>query len=122
MRQGTMDKENKVEKIDNLVKRVTVIQGSGDARRAEAIYEKDVEQEEGDDEPGVRLQGLERGLRHLLKAQLVGVQEAYQGHLHSVEKGGLSWITEAPGNLIRAGRKAFREIRKVREDDDEKED
>ena len=97
-----------IENLDNLVRRVTVVHGSGENRRTEVIYEKD---EEEDDE-NLKFKRLERGIRHMLKAQLIAAQEAYQRHLNSVEKGGTSWMTEAPRNMIGATVKGAGEVRK----------
>lgn len=113
-----MDKDS-IDKMDKIVKRVTVVQGSGDNRNAEVIYEKDDEE----DDENLKFKRLERGIRHMLKAQLIAAQEAYQRHLNSLEKGGISWMTDAPGNLVRAGREAAKEMRKsfgrAGEDEDE---
>lgn len=109
--------------MDKLVRRVTVVQGSGDNRQANVVYKTD------DDEiPG--LSRLEKSVRHMLKAQVIAAQEAYQRHLDSVEKGGNSWLYEEPRNLMRARRKAMKEMRKAGgfklikfgSDDDEDED
>ena len=45
-------------------------------------------------------------------SQVIAAQEAYQRHLDSVEKGGNTWLSEEPGNLMRARRKAMKEMRK----------
>jgi hypothetical protein len=105
-----MDKKETIDQIDTFVKRVTVVQGSGENRHAEVVYEKE-DDEEGDDD-NVTLTRVERSIRHLLKAQVIGAQEAYQRHLKSTEKGGMSWVTEAPGNFWHAGRKAIKEVKK----------
>jgi len=107
--------------MDKLVKRVTVVQGNGENRRAEVIYESD--DADGNDKPS--FERLEQSVRHMLKAQLVAAQEAYQRHLDSAEKGGTAWMKDAPGNLLKAGRKAVKEMRKSvpfgRSEDDEDE-
>ena len=103
-----MDKKDTIDKMDKLVKRVTVVQGGGENRRADVVYESD--DEDDDDKPNFNR--LESSVRHLLKAQVIAAQEAYQRHLDSVEKGGTSWVTDAPGNFIKAGRKAVSEMRK----------
>ena len=107
--------------MDSLVKRVTVVQGSGENRRAEAVYESD--DADGNDKPN--FERLEHSVRHMLKVQLVAAQEAYQRHLDSVEKGGTAWMKDAPGNFWKAGRKAVTEMRKsmpfARSGDDEDE-
>jgi hypothetical protein len=98
--------------MDKLVRRVTVVQGSGETRQANVVYKND----EDDDEEGTeapRLGRLERGVRHMLKAQVIAAQEAYQRHLDSVKKGGNTWFYEDPGNFMKARRKALKEMRKA---------
>jgi hypothetical protein len=110
IRQGSvMEKRGTIDNLDNLVRRVTVVHGSGENCRTEVIYESG-SSDEGEQPPS--MQGLERSLRQLLKAQVVAAQEAYQRHLNSVEKGGMSWMTEAPRNMIGATFKAAGEVRK----------
>jgi hypothetical protein len=92
--------------MDKLVKRVTVVQGSGQNRSANVVYESD-EDEDGEESR------LERSIRHILKAQVVGAQEAYQRHLASVEKRGSSWLLDEPTNFMKAQRKALKEVRKA---------
>jgi hypothetical protein len=114
--------------MDKLVRRVTVVQGSGENRQANIVYKSEDDEDEDLDMP--RFTKLERSVRHLLKAQVIAAQEAYQRHLESVEKGGNSWIVEDPFNLIKARRKAMKEARKASpfklmsfgSDDDEDED
>jgi len=112
--------------MDKLVRRVTVVQGTGESRHANVVYKSD---EEDDDETGMpRPKRLEKAVRHMLKAQVIAAQEAYQRHLDSVDKGGNSWMYEAPGNLMKARRKAMKEMRKaspfkmMKFEDDEDED
>jgi hypothetical protein len=111
--------------MDKLVRRVTVVQGTGESRQSNVVYKSD---DEDDDESGMRPRRLERAVRHMLKAQVIAAQEAYQRHLDSVEKGGSSWMYEAPGNLMKARRKAMKEMRKaspfkmMKFEDDEDED
>jgi hypothetical protein len=104
--------------MDKLVKRVTVIQGSGDNRHANVVYKSDEDEIEDFDEPSFKR--IEQGVRHMLKAQVIEAQDAYQRHLDSVEKGGNSWIYDTPGNLMRAHRKALKEMYKAAKlDEDE---
>jgi hypothetical protein len=103
-----MEQKGIIDNMDKLVKRVTIVQGSGETRRTEVVYESEHEDEE--DRP--KLQGLERSIRHMLKAQVIAAQEAYQRHLSSAGKGGTAWMTEAPGNIVKATRKAAKEMRK----------
>jgi|Tabmets5t2r1_1033131.scaffolds.fasta_scaffold137337_1 hypothetical protein len=97
--------------MDKLVRRVTVVQGSGEHRQANVVYSSDEDEDEDQEMP--RFKGLERSVRHLLKAQVIAAQEAYQRHLESVEKGGNSWLVEDPFNLMKARRKAMKEARKA---------
>jgi hypothetical protein len=97
--------------MDKLVRRVTVVQGSGEHRDAKVVYETD-EDEDLDDSP-ISFNRLERSVRHLLKAQVIAAQDAYQRHLDSTAKGGRSWVVDGPGNFMRAGRKGFKEARKA---------
>jgi hypothetical protein len=101
--------------MDKLVKRVTVVersaQGSGQAREAKVVYKLDEEDEEEEGMPGLR--NLERTMRHLLKADLIAAQEAYQRHLVSLEKGGTAWLNDVPRNIMKAQRKAMKEASKA---------
>ena len=97
--------------MDKLVRRVTIVRGSGENRQADVVYKSGDDEDDDLDMP--RFNKLERSVRHLLKAQVIGAQEAYQRHLESVEKGGNSWLVEDPFNLIKARRKAMREARKA---------
>jgi hypothetical protein len=109
--------------MDKLVKRVTVVQGSGEHRTANVVYKSD------EDDDGEEENRFERTIRHVLKAQVIAAQEAYQRHLDSVAKGGKTWIFDEPSNLMKAQRKAMKEIRKaspfkikIEKDEDEDED
>jgi hypothetical protein len=101
--------------MDKLVRRVTVVSGSGDHRSAQVAYRSD-DDKDGDDFDDLerpRFRRAERSMRHMLKADLIAAQEAYQRHLASVRKGGEEWIYDAPGNFLRSTRKAYREARKA---------
>ena len=104
-----MDKKGSNERMDPLVERVTVVQVSGENRRAEVVYASDDEDEQSS-QPSFKR--LEQSVRHVLKAQLVAAQEAYQSHLDSVEKGGMSWVKDAPGTFIKASWKGVKEMSK----------
>ena len=104
--------------MDKLVRRVTVVSGSGDHRSAQVAYRSDDDKDrddfdEFDDLERPRLRRAERSMRHMLKAELIAAQNAYQRHLASVRKGGEEWIYDAPGNFLRSTRKAYREARKA---------
>jgi hypothetical protein len=104
--------------MEKLVRRVTVVQGSGEHRDAKVVYESD----EDDDDEGFgppSFKWLERTVRHMLKAQVTAAQDAYQRHLDSAAKGGNSWLMDEPGNFMKARRKAMKEMRKASKDDEE---
>jgi hypothetical protein len=114
--------------MDKLVKRVTVVQGSGENRQTNVVFKTDDDDDELEGAP--KLSRIEKTVRHMLKAQVIAAQDAYQRHLDSVDKGGRSWIYDAPGNFMKARRKAMKEMRKssafkmpkMTFDDDEDED
>ena len=100
--------------MDKLVRRVTVVQGGGE--KAKVVYES----KEDEDEPGFR--PLERAVRHMLKADLIRAQEAYDRHVVSAAKGRGAWLVDAPSNMAEASRKAEKEARKASPNYDEDED
>jgi hypothetical protein len=113
--------------MDRSVRRVTVVQASGDQRESKIVYDSEGDEDADDEvEDHPTFRRLERSVRHVLKGQVIEAQDAYQRHLDSVEKGGRSWIVDAPRNMMRAHRKALKEIRKatpfkieIEEDEDE---
>jgi hypothetical protein len=97
--------------MDKLVRRVTVVQSSGDHREAKVVYENDEDEDADDEGPGTpNFKRLERSVRHMLKAQVIAAQDAYQRHLDSVAKGGNSWMIDDPGNFMKARKKELKEI------------
>jgi hypothetical protein len=97
--------------MDKLVRRVTRIERSGHHREATVLYKNDEGEEEGDETP--LFSRLERSVRHVLKAQMVAAQKAYESHLESTEKGGNAWLRDVPRNLMKARGKAMKEMRKA---------
>jgi Family of unknown function (DUF6312) len=95
--------------MDKIVRRVTRVDRGGQHHEAKVVYEND---EDSDDE-APRLGRFERSVRHMLKAQIIAAQEAYQRHVESAEKGGNAWLREAPQNFMKARRKAMKEMRKA---------
>jgi uncharacterized protein DUF6312 len=93
--------------MDKLVRRVTVVQGSD----AKVVYESEDDPLDGEGRPNFKK--LEEGVRHVLKAQLVAAQEAYDRHLESAKKEGNGWMEDIPGNLMKARKKAMKEMREV---------
>jgi hypothetical protein len=114
--------------MDKLVKRVTVVQGSGNLRQSTVVYESDEDYDEDRDEDRERrtFRPFERAIRHILKAELIMAQEAYNRHIKSASHGASDWLLEAPSNLLRAHRKGLKEVRKAATsmvyDDDDDED
>lgn len=94
--------------MEKLVRRVTRVERSGDAK---VIYKSDVDEEDEEETP--HFHRLEQSIRHMLKAQLLAAQEAYQRHIDSAEKGGNAWLHDAPRNFMKARRKAIKEMRKA---------
>src|SRR5262249_28761946 len=88
---GNLFSHDRKDVMDKLVKRVTVVQGSGENRQANVVY-KSSEDDDDDAFEIPRMSRLERSVRHMLKAQVIAAQEAYQRHLESAEKGGNTWI------------------------------
>jgi hypothetical protein len=101
--------------MDKLVKRVTIVHGTGANRETSVVYEH---RDESLDEEQKRrtsrwLRPVERFTRRMLKADLLGAQEAYQRHLDSSRKRKNGWLRDTEKNYERASRKAYNEARKV---------
>ncbi len=110
--------------MDKLVRRVTVVQGSGEHRDAKVVYQSDDDPFDSEGKPD--LKKLEEGVRNMLKAQVTAAQEAYDRHVKSAAKEDNAWLTDAPKNLMEARKKAIKEMKKsmpkppfMKKDDDE---
>ena len=110
--------------MDKLVRRVTVVQGSGEHRDAKVVYQSDDDPVDSEGKPN--LKKLEEGVRNMLKAQVVAAQEAYDRHLKSASKDDNEWLMDVPKNLMNAQKKAMKEMKKsmpkppfMKNDDDE---
>src|SRR4030088_805043 len=98
--------------MGELVRRVTVVQSSGAHRDSKVVYENDEDEDTDDESPATpRFKRLEHSVRHMLKAQVIAAQDAYQRHLDSVAKGGNSWMVDDPMNFMKARKKAMKEMR-----------
>jgi hypothetical protein len=95
--------------MDKLVRRVTVVHGSGEHRDAKVVYKH----ADDDDAGHPSFEGLERAVRHMLKAQVTAAQDAYQRHLDAAAKNDKSWLADAPMNFIKSRQKAMKEMRKA---------
>jgi len=98
--------------MDKLVRRVTVVQRSGDTRTATVAYEHPEEHEDETIQSSSLLRPVERIVRRFLKAEVIFTQEQYKRHL---ESGGRKngWLFDAPSNILHAGVKAYNEARKA---------
>ena len=105
--------------MDRHVRRVTVVQGSGEQRVAKVVYERDEDEDENEDEDEdedrefPNLKSLERSIRHVLKARVIAAQDAYQRHLDAAAKGGNSWLIDDAFRMMKMPRKAVKEMRKA---------
>jgi|SRR6516165_10564770 hypothetical protein len=61
--------------MDKSVKRVTVVEGSGEDRLSKVVYDDPKDPDEAELPP------LERAVRHVVNAALIGVQVAYDTYL-----------------------------------------
>jgi hypothetical protein len=98
--------------MDKLVRRVTVVPRDGEHHKPKVVFESDDDYHDEDGGPPA-FKGLERAVRHVLKAQVIAAQDAYQRHLDSTAKDDNSWLVDAPMNFIKSRRKALKEIRKA---------
>src|SRR4029450_7878898 len=96
-----------------LVRRVTVVQSSGEHRTGKVVYERDEDLDDEDEDRESSLKSLERAVRHMLKAQLIAAEDAYQRHLDAAAKGGNSWLVDDALNMMKVPRKAANELRKA---------
>jgi tRNA pseudouridine-54 N-methylase len=106
--------------MDKLVKRVTVVQG-GEHPQSTVVYESD-EEDRMEREEASFLKPLERAVRHMLKADLIMAQDAYERHVKSAARGKDRWLLDAPSNMLNAQRKALKEVRKAASSIDEDEE
>jgi Family of unknown function (DUF6312) len=97
--------------MDKLVRRVTVVQRSGDTRTATVVYDHPEEQDEPIQSSAI-LQPVERVIRRILKADVIFTQEQYKRHLESGHRKN-GWLFDAPSNILHAGIKAYNEARKA---------
>jgi hypothetical protein len=95
--------------MDKLVRRVTLVERNGQNREAKVVYEN--EDDDNDDRMPPHFRNMERSVRHMLKAQVIAAQEAYERHLESAGKGGRHWMTDAPKNFMSARKKAMKEMK-----------
>jgi hypothetical protein len=136
--------------MDELIKQVTVVSGSGDHRETKVVY--DDKQEDYPTFPiddivscvtVIRGRGsareakaifksprwadrddswesFEQDVRRFLKADMIRAQEAYQRHVESAHDAGKTWWIDLPANLIRSFMDAEKKVRKEKREEDSK--
>jgi uncharacterized protein DUF6312 len=97
-------------KMDELIRRVTVIHRHDHVREAATVYEPKTRRRA---RVSVLTRPLERASRRLAKAQVIFAQELLRRHEESNHRRRDGWILEAPGNVVEAGRRAYNEARKA---------
>src|SRR5205085_11404921 len=99
--------------MDKLVRRVTVVQRSGDVRTATVTYQDPELEEEQRVKTSPLLRPIERVVRRILKADVILTQEQYQRHLESGRQRRNGWLYDLPSNVAHSGIKAYNEARKM---------
>jgi hypothetical protein len=90
-----------------LIRRITVIQRSGDAVAPVTVYREPRKRKVS------RLsRPVERAARRLVKAQVIFGEEVLRRHSRSNRRRRDGWLMDAPRNIIESGRKAYNEARK----------
>ena len=97
--------------MDELVKRVTVIQRTPDGhRKAVTVYRES--KDDSREKTSAWTRPLERASRRLVRAHVIFGQELLRRGHESNRRRRDGWLLEAPANVIEAGRKSYNEARK----------
>lgn len=96
--------------MDSLVKRVTVIQRSGDNAEPVEVYQEPRKKRR---KVSVLARPLARAARRLVRAEVVFGNELLRRGEESNRRRRDGWLLEAPANMIESGRKAYNEARKA---------
>jgi hypothetical protein len=96
--------------MDDLIRRVIVIERQDNTRRASTVYEHEPK---GRSRVSMVTRPLERTAKRLVKADVIFRQELLRRHEESNRRRRDGWILEAPANIIEAGREAYNEARKA---------
>jgi hypothetical protein len=98
--------------MDKLVKRVTMIDRSGDNTqpRAVTVY-KEPRRERA--KVSFLTWPFERAARRMARAQIIFGQEVLRRHYESNRRRRDGWLLEGPANVLESGRRAYNETRKA---------
>ena len=96
--------------MDNIVRRVIVIQRSGDNRQAVEVYAKPRKKRR---KVSVLTRPLAKAARRLVQAEVIFGQELLRRGEESSSRRRDGWLLEGPANAVEAGRKAYNEARKA---------
>jgi hypothetical protein len=94
---------------DELIKRVTVIQRTGE-KPEPVIVEKEPRRRR---KTSVFTRPFERAARRLIRAQIIFGQEALRRHNRANRRRRDGWLLEGPATIIESGRRAYNEARKA---------
>jgi len=97
--------------MDDLVKRVTVIQRSGDKPQVATTYQRPQKKSRG--KVPLWSRPFERAIRELAKAQVIFGQELLRRHEETIRRRRRRWMMDEPSNMREAGRAAYNEVRKA---------
>jgi Family of unknown function (DUF6312) len=96
--------------MDDLVKRVTVIQRNGDDRQAVAVYEKPQKKRR---KVSILARPFAKAAKRLVQAQVTFGQELIRRGEESNSRRRDGWLLEGPANAAQSGRKAYNVARKA---------
>jgi len=85
--------------MDKSVKRVTVVEGSGENRHSKIVYEGQPLVDEATIPP------IERAVRHVVNAALITAQVAYDSYVKRASEGKTDWVFQ-PRKSTEAGTEA----------------
>jgi|SRR6516164_8921353 hypothetical protein len=86
--------------MDKSVKRVTVVEGSGENRHSKIVYEGQPLVDEAAMPP------IERAVRHVVNAALITAQVAYDSYVKRAAEGKTDWVFQPRGSGTQAGTEA----------------